>query len=330
MNYKDFIGLSNIDDIPLCFISDVNDISNDEQLINSNKIYFYNIISESKAICGYDINSKNNYDIRNENGKNQLYLNGRKIATFNQVYSSYGIIGKIENNKIFNDYFRQGYIYKNDLVYLKTRNMMGDEINRLPLEEKICYIPEGSFNDNRYLELSDKLVDGRDYYTINSIRKDIENYYGTNVIRQISEDNIKDMIDDVYFCVDWQHPYSLLDADQYLDGFIESLNINLDEEEEIMDNKISIEEFESLYNDLKNKKLKDIDNTDIARYMIMDIEKSYLDNTEFYDYEEVLIDKELLESLSNDLEEDIFRLINEDYLEYNDIHIINSEKENEL
>jgi len=134
-----------------------------------------------------------------------------------------GLIGVIDKNKIFSEYFRQGFIYKNEKVFNKTKNLSDEEIDKLPLKDKICYIPEGSFDNKDYIDLNDNLKDGSDYYTYKSIKEDIMNYFGEEVINKISDKDMRIMVEDVFYTVDWQHPSSLLDADQYLDEYVDEL-----------------------------------------------------------------------------------------------------------
>jgi len=135
--------------------------------------------------------------------------------------SDYYVIGKIENNKIYYEYFRQGNIYKNEFIFQNTINLSDEEIDKLPLKDKICYVPENSFGNKDYIELGNTLEDGNDYYTVKSIKEDIKTYFGEDIIKKITNEDMKSMIIDVFDVLDWQHPSFLLDGDSYLDAFME-------------------------------------------------------------------------------------------------------------
>lgn len=143
------------------------------------------------------------------------------------------VIGKIEDNKIYCDYFRQGYIYKNENNLLNTIDLSDEELDKLSLGDKIIYIPENVFDSKDYVELNNSLNDGSDYYTVKSIKDDIKTYFGEDVFNQFSSLNIKDMILDVFETLDWQHPYSLIEGDEYLDEFVKELGIDLNNNYEI-------------------------------------------------------------------------------------------------
>jgi len=142
------------------------------------------------------------------------------------------VIGKIEDQHIFSEFFRQGYIYKNELIFFKTLNLSDEEIDKLPLEDKICYISEADFVGNSYIDITKKnLIEGEDYHTVKSIRRNIEEQYGEKIVSQISDKDMKTMIEDVFYAADWQSPTTLLEAEEYLDDFIEEqLGITLDSE----------------------------------------------------------------------------------------------------
>ena len=229
INYKDLIGIDNDNNV-IAYIPDINNIQ------KFSSLYIYRILPDNQAICGYKNGPREIYDIAKIDNKDWLCLKDNeniiRVASLDDLVSIYDITGCIEDNKIYSEYGRQGYYYKNDLVYIKTKNLSKEELDKLPLKDKICYIPEGSFDDKEYIEINDELKAGHDYYTVFDIREDINNYYGENIMKQIDESTIKEMIEDVFYCVDWQHPSSLLDADQYLDGYMEELGINLDDDYE--------------------------------------------------------------------------------------------------
>jgi len=142
--------------------------------------------------------------------------------------NNYYVIGKIENNKIYSKYFRQGYIYKNEKIFQNTINLSDEEIDKLPLKDKICYVPESSFYNKDFIDLESNLIDGNDYYTVKSIKEDIKVYFGEDIISNITNEDMKNMTIDVFETLDWQHPFSLLDGDSYLDAYMEELEIKLD------------------------------------------------------------------------------------------------------
>ena len=91
-------------------------------------------------------------------------------------------------------------------------------------------------------------------------------------------------------------------------------------------------EFEEIYNELKEKKLKDLSNRDIAKYLLAKDELEWVDDNigddkVFYGY-----DIRLLDNLSDRLKTYIFDLINEDILYNNDLHKepLNRENEREM
>lgn len=228
-NYKDLMGIKNGNNV-IAYIPYLYNLQ------SSSSLYVYQILSDNQAVCGYENGPREIYDIAKIDGKDWLCLKDDKniirVASLDDLESMYDIIGYIEDDKIYPEYGRQGYYYKNALVYIKTKDLSKEELDKLPLKEKICYIPEGTFDENEYIEINDNLKAGHDYYTVYDIREDINNYYGENIMKQIDEPTIMQMIENVFYCVDWQHPSSLLDADQYLDGYIEELGISLNDDYE--------------------------------------------------------------------------------------------------
>lgn len=142
------------------------------------------------------------------------------------------VVGKIENNKVYCNYFRQGYIYKNENNLLNTIDLSDEELDKLPLKDKIIYIPENVFNNKDFIELNKNLIDGSDYYTVKSIKDDIKTYFGEDIFKEITNKDMKDMILDLFEALDWQHPYSLIEGDEYLDEFVKELGINLKGEDD--------------------------------------------------------------------------------------------------
>lgn len=238
INWKDLIRVSNIDNNPIAII-------NNEDL----KFNIYVILNNHNAICGYENSAREIYDIKNIEGKDCLcIINDNELINkknLDDIIPLIGIVGKIEKNKIFREYFNQGYIYKNDLVYLKTRDLSKEELEKLPLKDKICYIPEISFCNKDYINL-DK-IEKDDYYTIEDFRNEIKNYieynFDENVFKQLNLKNLNCMADVVYDLVDWQLPSSLLDGDQVLnDERLSQLGIKLKEQ-----NLFSIKYWETEY-----------------------------------------------------------------------------------
>ena len=91
----------------------------------------------------------------------------------------------------------------------------------------------------------------------------------------------------------------------------------------------SFNEFEEMFNELGDKKIGELRDKDIAKYLLLAEELSWMDvnvgdDKVFYKY-----DKELLENLSYSLEEAIFKSIYEDLLYNNDLHTSPEELEEE-
>lgn len=236
MNYRDLIGISDLYNNAIAFIPDVVKLKNGFYMRGDYcALYIYNFISDKEVICGYKNGAREIYNIETFDNEEWICLKNNdsveKVALLKKLVPLVTLVGKIEDNKVYSEYFRQGHIYKNELTFIKTLNLSKEELDRLSLKDKIVYIPESSFDDKEFIDLDSKqLKECSDYYTIESIREDIRNYYGDNIMKQISDKDLSSMIIDVFHTVDWQHPSSLLDADQYLDGYIESLGINLDDE----------------------------------------------------------------------------------------------------
>lgn len=241
MNYRDLIGVSNPEFHILAYINHFVELPKNVYMRDDYRILnIYGIINDDKngdkAICSIGREgTKELYDIKTIDGEDFIVSEKQegtiKHTPLKNAILLLEIVGKLEDNKIYSEYFRQGHIYKNELVYLKTKDLPKEELDKLPIKDKICYIPESSFEGKEYINLSDELEEGSDYYTVQSIREDIKSYFGNDVMNKLEEKNISSMIDDVFYCVDWQHPSSLLDADQYLDDYVEELGINLDESE---------------------------------------------------------------------------------------------------
>ena len=85
-------------------------------------------------------------------------------------------------------------------------------------------------------------------------------------------------------------------------------------------NNNGLSEFEDIFNELKNKKIKELSIREIGKYLIVAEELEWVDNyigddKVFYNY-----DKNLLEELSYKFEDSVFRLINEELLYDNNLH----------
>ncbi len=79
-------------------------------------------------------------------------------------------------------------------------------------------------------------------------------------------------------------------------------------------------EFEDIFNELKDKKLSELSTRDIGKYLLVAEELDWVDENIgddkiFYDY-----DKNLLENLSYNFADAIFRLIHEELLYDNTLH----------
>lgn len=238
MNYKDLVGLYNPNFDCIAIIDQDACV-----LDNKRELYIYHILSfdeeDYKAICSVGIGgAKEVYDIRTLDSEDYLTLINNneilKVAPLNKAKLVLEMVGQIKDNKIYCDFYGQGHIYKNEIIFRKTINLSDQELDKLLLEEKICYIPESYFNHenkNNYIDLNDmNLEDNYDYCTVKTIRHDIENYYGSDIMDKIDDRHKKEMIEEVFYTVDWQHPYSLIEGDQYLDGYVEeTLGISLDD-----------------------------------------------------------------------------------------------------
>lgn len=94
----------------------------------------------------------------------------------------------------------------------------------------------------------------------------------------------------------------------------------------------SFNEFQDIYNELKEKKLSELRLKDIAKYILLSNELNWVDNNiednkNLYNY---YYDKEQLEKLSYEFEEAIDNLVNEDILYNNDLHVESEEFNYEL
>lgn len=110
-------------------------------------------------------------------------------------------IGKIlKDGTIQKEYFRQGYIYKNYENFFKR--------------DGICYVSEHDGN---------KI--GETGVSYEGICNDILNYLVLSGIdvKKVPIRTINEMAFDVFECVDWQYPSSLIEGDQYLDEYIKDL-----------------------------------------------------------------------------------------------------------
>lgn len=217
MNYRDFINFP-MNEHPIAFIKDTKE----------NDIYIYNFLDvENKvnAIASLGINGvKELYPVKTKDNEDFIIFNHHsyflKDAELNFI-----VVGKIKDNKVFPQNFRQGCIYKNEITFYKTLNLKEDELKKLPLNDQICYIPEYAF-EKEYIDLSDSnLVDGKDYFTVNEIRKEIMNYYQEGIERLTKKD-MNNLLIDLYDCLDWQYPLSLI-SEGYLDDFFEDKNIEI-------------------------------------------------------------------------------------------------------
>lgn len=82
----------------------------------------------------------------------------------------------------------------------------------------------------------------------------------------------------------------------------------------------SYEDFEDIYNELKDKKIRELSKKDIGKYLLLAEELDWLDDNVGDDKLFYKFDKVLLERLSFKFEDSIFRLINEEFLYDNDLH----------
>lgn len=248
MNYKDLIGIENPNFEVLAVIPNFcKQFKNVYVPSNYSSLNVYKVFEDRVIASVGKEGIKEIYDIKHIDGKDYIVPDNKK---YNQVCLDdmviLGLTGKIEDNKVYPDYFRQGNIYKNNIVYESTKNLTKEELDELPLKKKICYIPEHAFDTNDYIDLNlNNLKDGIDYYTINGIRKDImttlieEEYYyryqkdgKPYVIEAGNFDKklINQMTDYIFNEVDWQYPSSLIneidwseDIKTYYDNKINSL-----------------------------------------------------------------------------------------------------------
>ena len=236
MNYKDLIGIENPDFRTLAYIPIFHKLSKNVYIFQDYIFPDYLILKIHQVFGDKIIASVGNegtkeiYDIKNINGKDYIIPNNDNYSqTCLDKMIFIGVVGEIKDNKIYSEYFRQGYIYKNDIVFEKTKHLSKEELDKLPLINKICYIPEHAFYDKEFIDLTSKeLKDGKDYFSVYSIKEAIKEHYGNDVYRKIPESDLDNMVEDVFDTLDWQYPSSLLDADNYLDGYIEDLNAKND------------------------------------------------------------------------------------------------------
>lgn len=230
MNYKDLIGITTENNRAIAYIPDVIKLSNIMYMRDDYRsLYIYNFISEEQAVCGYRNGTRDIYKIKTIDNDNWICLENdgkeEKIANLKDLVLMFALVGEIDSdNKIYSEYFNQGFIYKNEIAYLKTKGLSKEELEKIPLRDKVCYIPEGAFDNKDYIDLNLKdLKDGKDYYTVEAIRDDIRNYFGEDTMKKISKKELENMVEDVFYMVDWQYPSSLLDADEYLDDYVDEI-----------------------------------------------------------------------------------------------------------
>ncbi len=228
MNYKDLIGIKNPDFRTLAYISNFCKLPEFMYMRPDYLILKIHHVMEDKIIASVGKEgTKEVYDIKTIDGKDYIIPDNDQ---YNQVCLDdmvfIGVVGEIKDNKIYQEYFRQGDIYKNDIVFEKTKHLSKEEIDKLPLINKICYIPEGAFEDKEYIDLNSKdLKDREDYFTVFSIKEVIKDHYGNDIYEKIPESDLDSMVEDVFDTLDWQYPSSLLDADNYLDGYMKELGL---------------------------------------------------------------------------------------------------------
>lgn len=228
INYRDLVGISNEEFNAIAYIPNANKLSND--------LYIYKVISDKEkgeqVICSFGKNGvKEIYDIKNINGNSVLCLKNdtNDFIDLNGMIPLFTIIGEIKNNKIYSEYYRQGYVYKNEMIYLKTKNLSKKEIDKLPLKDKICYIAECDFENLDYIDLDSKsLAKGIRYSTVQSIKDDISSYYGKKMMEKLDEKVIDAMVSDIFYTVDWQSPITLIN-EGYLDAYLEEYELNNEE-----------------------------------------------------------------------------------------------------
>ena len=222
---KDLVNIPNPRFLPIAHVE------------NKIPIYIYRVFKEdndTKAICSKGIEgTKEIYRVIEESGLNYLSINS-EYFTYNYALNDLKIdlemVGEIKDNKIYHDSTMQGYVYKNELNLLKTIDLSDKEIDKLSFYDKVCYIPESCFNGKSNIIISSRFINGEDYCTVKTIREDIKAYFGDEIYSRLSKNDIREMVQDVFETVDWQHPYSLIEGDSYLDGYVEDkLGINFDE-----------------------------------------------------------------------------------------------------
>ncbi len=82
----------------------------------------------------------------------------------------------------------------------------------------------------------------------------------------------------------------------------------------------SYNDFEDIYNELKDKKIGELGRENICKYILLGEELDWLDNNVGDDKKFYKFDKNLLERLSKNFSESIFYLINEELLYDNNLH----------
>lgn len=172
-------------------------------LIGNNQFNNNNVISLSNIIDTEKL--KDNY-IKGDNGSLKIYGN---IIKVNQEFDS------------------QGSYYKNSENYKLQKNITIEQFNKLPLDKKIVYVPECGediiSNDN-----FEKLLNDGGISSYFSIKEEIEQCIGEDYLDRFTEDEIKEMCDDIFETVDWQTTNALI-YEGYLDGYIDEI---LEEDEE--------------------------------------------------------------------------------------------------
>lgn len=101
-------------------------------------------------------------------------------------------IGKIVNNKVEKEFFRQGHIYKNTDNFEKKSG--------------ICYIAEYQCD---YDVLDNESVEGRDYETYDSMKEQVDKAYKMYNIDE-TKYRKETMLATVFEMVDWQFFSTLL------------------------------------------------------------------------------------------------------------------------
>lgn len=82
----------------------------------------------------------------------------------------------------------------------------------------------------------------------------------------------------------------------------------------------SFYEFEKIYNELKDKKISELSMKDIGKFLLVEEELRWVDENKGDDKFFCKYDKDLLDSLSSNFSDSVFRLINEELLYDNDLH----------